>query len=70
MKGEDAEDVRKDQEGKDNAGGFAGGEYFGHQDDGEKAERTKSRFGKPGADRGEAGQEPGMGGEVGHGDFR
>ena len=70
MKGEDAEDVRKDQKGKDDSGGFACWEDFGHQDDGEKAERTEARLGQARADGGEGGEEPGMGGEVGHGYFR
>ena len=68
VKGEDPEDVCKDQKGKDDSGGLAGWKHFGHQDHGEKAERTEARLGQARADGGEGGEEPGMGGEVGHGD--
>ena len=56
------------KKGKDDSGGFACWEDFGHQDDGEKAERTEARLGQASTDGGEGGEEPGMGGEVGHGD--
>ena len=42
VEGADGKEIGEDKKGKDDAGGFAGGEDFGHEDDGEKSEGTEA----------------------------
>ena len=44
MKRKHAHDIRRNEQGKDHAGGFAGGQNLGHENDGEQAKGTESGF--------------------------
>jgi hypothetical protein len=42
VEGADGKEIGEDKKGKDDAGGFAGGEDFGHTENGEKSEGTEA----------------------------
>jgi hypothetical protein len=58
MEGSNCHGIGKNQKGKNNSGGFPRWNDFGHQENCEQAERTKTRFGKTGTKSCDEGNQP------------
>ena len=67
MKGENAQNIRGNQQGQYDPGGFPRGKNICHEDDRKKTKGPEAGLGKAGTNRGQRGQKPGVGGEFGHG---